>query len=129
MIWISANNQIEILNVYWFLFVIWWVKLKNIKLLIRSFSHNYYNFFQIIIINHNLLLTSKYICCIFILSGTKFCIFILQGRICSGKTKNQKILYDKYVHMLTIRDDTIISMINSFFCVTYTILSMITDIS
>ena len=42
---------------------------------------------------------------LFTLSETKFCIFIFQGCICVRRQEVKKILYDKYVPMVTIKDD------------------------
>jgi len=70
------------------------------------FCRNHYKFFKIIIINHNLLLTSRYICRTFYTFG-----FHLWGTYLSvkWKTKSQKFIPLCHISyfMLTIRDEHI----------------------
>ena len=72
-----------------------------------KFYRNHYKFFKIIIISHNLLLTSKYICHFLQFWRLNFAFSSFGNALVSevGRRKVKKILYDKYVHMLTIKDD------------------------
>ena len=94
----------------------WLMKLKNYimkkdtyecDIALLKFCAVIINFSKIIIISHNILLTSGYICSTFYTFGTKSFIFHLSDTHLSAGWEDEKPknYYDKYIYMLTIRND------------------------